>query len=176
MKTLTKIYACIAAASSLVAAALCAGCTPEQRYSESVGEFYTLDEAYENGWLMQGDLKNIAYYYHTRYGETEHIDQSFVPTPKTPETLNEETQNKIKRTYLDEVAMVPDGTFDNIDISQYYGTYNGCVVIGIVSDYLLIDPLLYPEYVIGEVSFFDYVPSAIGVWREGENVLYCGFL
>ena len=148
MKTLTKIYACIAAAASLVVAALCAGCTPEQRYSESVGEFYTLDEAYENGWLTQVDLKNIAYYYHTRYGETEHIDQSFVPTPKTPETL------------------------DNIDISQYYGTYNGCVVIGIVSDYLLIDPLLYPEYVIGEVSFFDYVPSAIGVWREGENVLY----
>ena len=156
----------------LSAIALCcgmAGCTPEQRYSVSVGHFYSLEEAYENGWLTQDDLNNIAYYYHTRHGETEHVDESFAPTPKTPETLSEDTQNKIKRTYLDEVAMAPDGTFDRIEIRQYYGTYNGCVVVGIQSDYVLIDPLLYPEHAIGEVIFYDYVPSAIDVWREHKK-------
>ena len=164
-----KIFLGVISLALITVTILCMGCTSEQRYSKSVGGFYTLDEAYGNGWLTQDDLKNIAFYYHTRYGETEHTDKTFVPTPKMPETLNEDMQNKIKRTYLDEVAMVPDGTFENIEIYQYYGTYNGCVAIGILSDYLLIDPLLYPEYVIGEVSFFDYIPSEIEIWRERKN-------
>ncbi len=31
--------------------------------SSDIGTFYTLSESYENGWLTQNDLQNIAYYY-----------------------------------------------------------------------------------------------------------------
>lgn len=139
---------------------LCTGCTA------SVGSFYSLDEAYENGWLTQNDLQNIAYYYHIRYGGREHIDESFVPDRKAPETLSNATQNKIKRTYLNKVAEVPDGSLERVEIWQYYGSYNGCVVVAVRSDYLLIDPLPYVDHTIGEVVFYDYSPSEIEIWRE----------
>ena len=166
MKTLTKFYACIAAAASLFAAALCAGCTPEQRYSESVGEFYSLDEAYENGWLTQGDLKNIAYYYHTRYGETEHIDQSFVPTPKTPETLSEDIQNKIKRSYLNEIIDMPNGLFDQVIIYNYFGTYHDNIVLHISDNYNAYDYVIETEHEIGGICFYEYSSAFLRVWRE----------
>ena len=168
MRKIAQIFACLAEIVLPMSAGLCTGCSPEQRYSKSVGSFYSLDEAYENGWLTQNDLKNIAYYYHTRHGETDHVDETFIPNPKTPENLSEDTQNKIKRTYLDEVAMVPDGVFERIEISQYFGTYNECVVIGIKSDYIVYEPILYPVHIIGEVFFYDYIPTAIDVWREGK--------
>ena len=61
MKNGKKWLAFVAACMSLVAAVLVAGCKPEQQYA--VGNFYSLEEAYENGWLTQEDILSIAYYY-----------------------------------------------------------------------------------------------------------------
>ena len=156
----------------LSAIALCcgmAGCTPEQRYSVSVGHFYSLEEAYENGWLTQDDLNNIAYYYHTRHGETEHVDESFAPTPKTPETLSEDTQNKIKRTYLDEVIAMPNASFDGVMIYGYFGTYHDNIVVHISDTYHAYDYVIEAEHIIGGVCFYDYSSAFLRVWRGAEN-------
>lgn len=151
----------------LAAVLLCCGivgCT-----SQPDGTFYSLDEAYTNGWLSQDDLKNIAYYYHTQHGETEHIDESFTPTPKTPETLSEEVQKKIKRTYLNDVLDMPDGSLDRVIIHNYFGTYNGNIVLHISDDYNGYDYVFDPVHEIGGVSFYEYVSAFLRVWREKGN-------
>lgn len=153
-----------ALAAVMLTALLCSGCAPEQRFSHSEGSILSLDEAYAEGCLTGSDLQSIAYYYHTRFGESEQAG-SFTSAPKTPASLAEETICRIKRTYLDEVANVPDGSFDRVYLDNYFGTYGGCAVVGLRSDYIAIDPLLYPEYTVGGVTFYDYDPSAVSVWR-----------
>lgn len=148
---------------------LCAGCAPEQRYAKLAGSFYSLDEAYENGWLTQDDLKNIAYYFHARNGETEYIDEAFAPDPKTPESLDKKTQYKIKRTYLNEIIDMSDGSFDRVDIYDYFGTYNDNIVVYISDTYHAYDYVIEEEHVIGGVCFYDYCSAVLRVWREEVN-------
>ncbi len=157
------------AVTLLGAAMLCTGCAPEQRYSESVGGFYSLDEAYENGLLTQDDLKNIAYYFHARNGDTEYIDEAFAPDPKTPEALDQKTQYQIKRTYLNEVIDMPDGSFDQVVIYDYFGTYNDSIVVYISDTYHAYDYVIEPEHEIGGVCFYDYCSAVLQVWREKNN-------
>lgn len=164
-----KKVAILAIVLSLVAAAVaavCAGCAPERQKTSSDGSFYSLEEAYEDELLTQDDLRNIAYYYHTRYGETEHVGASFEPSPKTPETLSEDTQNKLRRTYLNEVIKMPDGSPDEVVIRGYFGTYNGCVVVDISDNYHQYDYVFEPEHEIGGVTFYDYVSAFLRVWAE----------
>ncbi len=142
------------------------GCAPEKRYSESVGSFSSLEEAYENGWLTQDDLKNIAYYFHAGNGETEHLGKAFVPDPKMPESLDEETQYKIKRTYLNEVIDMPDGSFDRVVMYDYFGTYNDNVVVCISDTYHGYDYVIEPEHEIGGDGFYEYCSEILCVWRE----------
>ena len=99
MKNCKKWLAFVAACMSLVATVLVAGCTPEQQYA--VGSFYSLEEAYENGWLTRDDILSIAYYYNQgTEGNEELMGESYAPEPMVPETLDEERVNQIKRTYL----------------------------------------------------------------------------
>lgn len=157
-------FFCLLAAAFGLLALFASGCASERRYAHSEGSLLSLEKAYADGCLSEGDLQNIAYYYHTRFGESA-LAGAFTPAPKTPPTLAEETICHIKRTYLDEVAGVPDGSFDRVYIVGYFGSYGGCAAVGLRSDYIAIDPLLYPEYTIGGVSFYDYDPSAVSIWR-----------
>ncbi len=168
MRKIAKIFACLTAIVLPLSAGLCTGCSPEQRYSKSVGSFYSLDEAYENGWLTQNDLKNIAYYYHTRHGETDHVDETFIPNPKTPESLEEDIQYKIKRTYLNKIIDMPNGSFDRVAIYDYFGTYNGNIIVYISDTYHAYDYVFEQEYEIGGVCFYDYCSAFLRVWREGK--------
>ena len=128
MKKCKKPLACVAACMSLVATVLVAGCTPEQQYA--VGNFYSLEEAYENGWLTRDDILRIAYYYNQgTEGNEELMGENYAPEPMVPEMLDEERVNQIKRTYLNEVIAMPEGTFEHVIIRAYYGTYGGNIVI-----------------------------------------------
>ena len=165
-KKKVKSLAIVLSLVVVVGAAVCAGCAPGRQEAGSEGSFYSLEEAYEGELLTQDDLRNTAYWYHTRYGETEHVDASFEPSPKTPETLSEDTQDKLKRTYLDEVIKMPDGSPDEVVIRGYFGTYNGCVVVDISDNYHQYDYVFEPEHEIGGVTFYDYVSAFLRVWAE----------
>ena len=107
-----------------------AACAPQKK-----GEFYTLQEAYDQGLLTVDDLKNIAYY---QNGESP--DESFVPTAKNPETLSTETENAIKETkaydYRNrEVNPKTDAKPNAYRIVKYLGTYNNCSAVMIESEY-----------------------------------------
>ena len=166
MKKCKKLLACVAAGLPLVAAVLVAGCTPEQQYAASVGNFYSLEEAYENGWLTQEDILSIAYYYNQGTdGNEELMGENYAPNPMVPETLDEERVNQIKRTYLNEVIAMPEGTLEHVIIRAYYGTYDESVVIDITDDYHGYDYVFEPEHEIGGVLFYHYVGACLRVWR-----------
>lgn len=104
-------------------------CAPQKR-----GNFYTLQEAYDQGLLTIDDLKNIAYY---QNGESP--DESFVPILKNPETLSSKTENAIKesRAYYyrnKEIGAIEDAKPQDYTIVRYLGTYKNSVAI-IIMDY-----------------------------------------
>ena len=131
MRKFVKRFTLIVMAACMVFTGLTfAGCVEETL----AGEFYTLQEAYDNGWLTQEDLLSIAYHYnHGREDNEELMGEDYVPQPKTPETLSKQTEKSIKQTELDkynngrEPGSEYYGTLDQVYILGYYGTYNGCV-------------------------------------------------
>ncbi len=157
-----------AATLSLVFVLAGAGCSPEQTYARSEGVFYSLEEAYEDGRLSQDDLKNIAYCYHISQDAEDRTEETFEPSPKDPETLSAVTEYKIKRTYLNDVIGMEDGSFEHVFIYGYYGTYDGNVVVAVTDDYHGYDYVIEPQYDVGGVTFYRYVAAYLRVWRADE--------
>ena len=130
------------------------------------GHFYFIDEAYENGLITSEDLRDIAYYYHARYGLC--YDEGYEPNPKTPATLSKKTEKKIKVTYLLDVVEFPDGDIDHVSIYYYYGTFNGAVGVSVLSDYVNFDIMTIPKYEIGGATFYNFWMGKIEFWVENN--------
>ena len=57
------------------------GCKKRQ----AIGKFYTLQEAFDQGFLTENDLKSIAYYNNGgRENNEDKIEEDFVPQPLNP--------------------------------------------------------------------------------------------
>ena len=124
------------------------------------GSFYTLNEAYDNGWLTTEDLKSTAFYYR---GDA---DTGFVAKPKNPETLSAETESAIKQAYLEVLKeRKPEATIDNVWIAEYYGTYGDVVVVKVWDDCFMYDLIFIPEVTIGGVLFRNYSEREVYVWK-----------
>ena len=121
------------------------------------GTILRLDKAYEEGLISTEHLQSIAYYYNFWLQD----DSDFVPIPKDPEELSEETIIKIRKTYY----YIRDGynkgaLLSYVSVGDYYGTYDGYAVVDIsgggctspIGGY----PLTYEEYEIGGVVFYWY--------------------
>ena len=118
------------------------------------GTFYTMEKAYENGWLNEDDLKSIAceaYDCNANYPDNPYSGM-FTSTEK----LTKKLETEIKQAYLEEIAKVRDGDRDRVKISHYYGTYNNNVVITISSSYIFEDHFIESEAEVGGVVFKDY--------------------
>lgn len=138
----------------LMSISLLFGCNEEK------GNFYSLQECYDNGYLTTEDLKNIAFYYND-----ENYDDSFEPTPKIPETLSNATENNIKQVYLNNLKeRFPDATLGGIRITKYYGTYDDCVVVTVWDDFIDYDLMVIPEQFIGSILFKNYCEREIYVY------------
>ena len=124
-----------------------AACAPQKK-----GEFYTLQEAYDQGLLTVDDLKNIAYY---QNGESP--DENFVPTAKNPEILSSKTENAIKesRAYYYrnmEIGAIEDAKSSGYRIVNYLGTYNSSVAV-MIEDYMVVYTCALWEEEIEGVTF-----------------------
>ncbi len=129
---------------------------------------YTLDEAYQYGWITESDLQSIAYYYHEHRHEEDWdklLPDDFTPKQKDPETL-EEFETQIKTDYLNKVINVPNGSFDQVDLYAYYGAYYDCFAIEITDTYFLYDYLIEPEHKIGNVTFLRYSNAFVRIWKK----------
>ena len=146
-------------AAVLAAALLCcgmAGCAPQ-----ATGAFYTLEEAYEAGFLTREDLMSIAYYHQGSEDET------FSPIPLCPETLGKETERGIKETHLASIREeFPTADLDDVHILEYYGTYGDCVAVHVRDDYRVIDVLEIPQAEIGGVVFYHLTVPGLMIWRQ----------
>ena len=125
------------------------------------GEFYTLQEAFDNGWLSRGDLRNIAYH---RTGDGQR--KGFKPTPKNPEVLSAETELAIKEAHA--ANLRESGTLeavtDGVTIIAYYGIYNEMIAV-------LIDAIYYAHpsvecfETVGNIKFEYDNPNFIRLWK-----------
>ncbi|MCM1306401.1 MAG: hypothetical protein NC037_02550 [Bacteroides sp.] len=129
------------------------------------GEFYTLQQAYDNGWLSKGDLRNIAYYW-SGGGQRK----GFKPTPKNPETLSPETELAIKEDRAENLheSGTEEAVADGVKITNYFGTYDGLVAVFVYDNYSGYSTALTQKQ-IGGVSFKYYDSNQILVWKSNEN-------
>lgn len=117
-----------------------------------MGTFYTLQEAYDNGYLTKEDLEAVAAEF-----ENHSLD--------LPELA---IQQAIKKDYLNMFKefsqRYPDATVDDISIWGYYGDYNGSIVVRMSSIYTEY-PGVMREYIVAGIKI-EYSGPDILVWRE----------
>ena len=142
-----------------------AGCGPK-----TYGTFYTLQEAYDNGYLTREDLLNIAYY----NGDQERNEsalQNFEPTPIGE--LSEEISLKIRKYVAERYrnnGYNPDVTAEHVSITNYLGCYNGYYVIRYLDNLtdrpaVDRDPEAYVQEVAG-IKFSYWNTSLILAWKN----------
>ncbi len=132
-------------------------------------EFTTLEKAYEKGWLTDYDIRDI-YYYYTNANTRKSVDNSYVPPAFVP--LTDEKSLKIKQDFLlfhkDEAERY-DSSIEDITISEYFGTYNGCSVMFIDTPWWCYMDICWSEEIAGYT--FGYGSSrTLDVYRNGEFV------
>ena len=134
-----------------------------------VGEFFSLQEAYEKGIINKEELMSIAYYCN---GDNKGVDNEyFIPIPISPETLSDGTKKAIKETkayclrrkslskYSAKLAKI-----DDVEILNYYGTYKTYIAIMMIDAFTVYDDSLW-EIVIDEVTFFYKDGNRIYIWK-----------
>lgn len=152
-----------------------AGCNKEpagNKGEESTGTFYTLQEACDNGWLTQADLMSIAYYHNGgRWHNEEIMSEDYVPAPKTPEVLSKKTELKIKNTAAKDYREnynINDAEADGFRITEYCGTYNGCVAIMMRDDYSGTAGVVWTDTIAG-VNIYYNSGRTMQIWSENKG-------
>jgi hypothetical protein len=141
---------------------LLCGCTDKV---EKKGDFYTLQEAYDQGLLTKDALESIAYYQNGGSG-----DETFSPIPKDPEELSEDTEKAIKETRVydkrnDGQYPIKKAKTDDVSIAQYYGTYNTCVAVMLDEAYCGHNAALW-DVTIGDVTLHYKNGNRIIIWKQ----------
>ena len=101
------------------------------------GEFYSLQQAYEVGWLTKEDLKSIAYYHNGGIeGNEEVMGADFEPQPKMPKVIDKMTELSIKQTYCNNLREESNAKPSGVTIERYYGAYSNCYAVVLDSIYI----------------------------------------
>ncbi len=101
------------------------GCKKRQ----AIGKFYTLQEACEQGFLTEEDVKAIAFYHGGREANADKFEEDYVPISKNPEQIPAKIQNDIKSDYIYYFLKESKNAKESmIKIEEYYGSYNGYYV------------------------------------------------
>ena len=138
---------------------------------QNVGTLYSIQEAYEKGWITQDNIMEVCYY---RFGEVwfgENLDSDswvkYEYAPKhTRQELDKSVENDIKKTYyainksdfFDKEGNSLGG-IDNLSV-QSFGTYNdSCVVI-----------MKCTLWDVGQVAI-PMLLAGVAWWETGEGFL-----
>lgn len=147
--------------SAVVFACICSFCAcNESKEPEKRGEFYTLQEAYDNGILTREDLQTLATAYLCE-------DRSGVQTTESL-TLDKETENAIKETKAYDLRHSEDpiknANTDGINVSAYYGEYSGAYVVIVTCKYYCYVQAWHTIEIDG-ISLFVPASDALTVWK-----------
>lgn len=149
---ITAITLCAAA---LCSAMFCACNGGEDTWEDIHGEFFTLQQAYGDGWLTKDDLQEIA----ELHNENNSLDIS---------EIDNQTIDKIKQTALNkDKEHEPDAKIEDYIILRYYGCYDDCYVLIMNSPYAYSPAVIVDEWKdIGGVQFHYRSFDVIYVWKE----------
>ena len=140
------------------------GCNKEKN---PPGEIYSLEEAYENGWITREHLLSIAYYFGQKNNNEELLDENYAPIPKKPEKLSKKTALKIRKTdlYMEQNEYDRETLdLEDIKIIAYHGCYAGCWIVEMRERGTIFDDTM-TERSIGNVKF-TYREGLPIVWKE----------
>ncbi len=132
-------------------------CTQEEETPEYIeGAFYSLQEAYDNGWITEENLQSIADLYHNKQTAPE-ID------------ISEAVSYSIRKTFADEW----NTPIDIEDVFyEYYGEYNGCFAVDVSTKDMVVDGSMFVE-TIGNVSItYNTGSSRIEIWKEAKGEFF----
>lgn len=161
MKRATKIF--IALILAIVTVFCVAGC------NTVTGTFYTLQEAYEYGYLTKMDIKDICYYRFGEVWEGEDLNsEKWVKVENTStqssSDLDKKIENKIKKTYYklneDRFYSKNEGKIGGVDdlTVRFFGEFNNSYVV-------VIDCSLW-NY---GASVTPMLVAGIAWWESGEG-------
>ena len=122
------------------------------------GTFYSLQEAFDNGWLSRGDLRNIANYYNN-------------PNNLYPYELDDEIVEKLKEAKAEhlrnnEFFIDFNIKAEDFKVLSYYGSYNNLIVILMNLPYVDVPDVIIDYWeTIGGVKFHHKGHYSIEVCR-----------
>ena len=135
------------------------------------GGFYSLQQAYDAGWITKEDLKSIAYYHNGGIeGNEEVMGADFDPQPKMPEAIDKMTELSIKQAYIDCYNLSGYGKPSGVTVENYYGSYNGCYAVVLDSKYIF-----YPAVSVNKWETIDGVKIhymdhlGIDIWKANGD-------
>lgn len=123
------------------------------------GELFTLEQAYNNGFLSHDDLLSIAYYHQGSIMNAETATDVFTPKNMEPKELSKDIDYSVRQTLvsiLNEKFNANSFQIDNIVICAYYGTYHDGVVIRMIyseADTIALTDVIREDVVSG-IKFY----------------------
>lgn len=135
------------------------------------GTFYTLQKAYDEGYLTKEEIMSIAYYHNGgRVYNEEIMSEKYTPIPKVPKELSENVSYKIRETVASELrrSNIKNAKADGVNIVHYYGTYDGAVAVIVTHSYLGDSPAVVVDssYSVAGVIFHYWTSNHIQIWIE----------
>ena len=122
------------------------------------GTFYTLQKAYDEGYLTKEEIMSIAYYHNGgRVYNEEIMSEEYTPIPKNAAyEYNSEHNHETK------------ATADGFTIVHYYGTYDGAVAVIVTHSYLGDSPAVVVDnsYSVAGVIFHYWTYNHIQIYIE----------
>ncbi len=117
---------------------------------------YSIDTVYKNGWLDAEDWQTLAAYHAEDYDTIKNDISATV----TVEKLDE-----IRRCYLTQKMNDPDGALNSVDLSHYYGEYNGFYAAVMMPEGI-DEPFMPSDYTVGDVTLLNCRKSYFYFWYE----------
>ena len=121
------------------------------------GNFYTVTEAYENGYLTLEQVKSIAYYNNggTIWNE-DIMGEDYVPLPKDPEKPSEETDTALINSFYNSERWVKyENYFTKEDIRYgYFGTYGNAIAVKIGVKGEAVSEVVWEEIIDGVTVYY----------------------
>ena len=145
---------CMLAVVLLGVLVLCAACAPQ-----ASGTFYSLEEAYENGWLTRDDLQEIADLHNAN---TQCAEK---PDGEIAELIKKAAAWELKN---DEKSPIVEAKAEDFTILKYYGVYHqDCYVVMLDEPYFEFPAVEVDEWKeIGGVQFHITSFYEIKVWKK----------
>ena len=92
------------------------------------GTLFDLEKAYKNGLIDEEDLKSIAC---GRYENFQDLENPYSGLYQKPQKgLSYETKLDLRKAYSEQIDRL-SSAFEEIKLYNYYGTYNGNIVVSL---------------------------------------------